>query len=101
MKKKANRNTCTSSKFFLVRTYDILDIIRPIVVAVNVLFCFVLFVCLFACFFVFFCCFQCRRRLATLFPGLFLLLRERTLVTAGHMAPIIWEPKIREGKRSK
>ena len=54
MKKKANRNTCTSSKFFLVRTYDILDIIRPIVVAVNVLFCFVFFVCLFACFFVFF-----------------------------------------------
>ena len=54
MKKKANRNTCTSSKFFLVRTYDILDIIRPIVVAVNVLFCFVLFVCLFACFFFFF-----------------------------------------------
>ena len=53
MKKKANRNTCTSSKFFLVRTYDILDIIRPIVVAVNVLFCFVLFVCLFACFFFF------------------------------------------------
>ena len=52
MKKKANRNTCTSSKFFLVRTYDILDIIRPIVVAVNVLFCFVcLFVCLFFCFF--------------------------------------------------
>ena len=41
MKKKANRNT--SSTFFLVRTYDILDIIRPIVVAVNVLFCFVLF----------------------------------------------------------
>ena len=41
MKKKANRNR--SSKFFLVRTYDILDIIRPIVVAVNVLFCFVLF----------------------------------------------------------
>ena len=37
MKKKANRNR--SSKFFLVRTYDILDIIRPIVVAVNVLFC--------------------------------------------------------------
>ena len=53
MKKKANRNTCTSSKFFLVRTYDILDIIRPIVVAVNVLFCFVLFVCLFACCFFF------------------------------------------------
>ena len=99
MKKKANRNTCTSSKFFLVRKYDILDIIRPIVVAVNVLFCFV---CLFVClFFGFFCCFQCRRRLATLFPGLFLLLRERTLVTAGHMAPIIWEAKIREGKRSK
>ena len=22
-------------------------------------------------------------------------------MTAGHMAPIIWEPKIREGKRSK
>ena len=42
MKKKANRNR--SSTFFLVRTYDILDIIRPIVVAVNVLFCFV---CLF------------------------------------------------------
>ena len=52
MKKKANRNTCTSSKFFLVRTYDILDIIRPIVVAVNVLFC--LFVCLLVFFFVFF-----------------------------------------------
>ena len=42
MKKKANRKR--SSTFFLVRTYDILDIIRPIVVAVNVLFCFV---CLF------------------------------------------------------
>ena len=58
MKKKANRNTCTSSKFFLVRTYDILDIIRPIVVAVNVLFCFVLFVCLLVFFFFFFAVFN-------------------------------------------
>ena len=41
MKKKANRNR--SSKVFFVRTYDILDIIRPIVVAVNVLFCFFFF----------------------------------------------------------
>ena len=39
VKKKAKRNT--SSKFFWVRTYDILDIIRPIVVVV--LFSFLLF----------------------------------------------------------
>ena len=68
MKKKANRNTCTSSKFFLVRTYDILDIIRPIVVAVNVLFCFVLFVCLFACFFVFFLLFSMPSPFSNLVP---------------------------------
>ena len=68
MKKNANRNTCTSSKFFLVRTYDILDIIRPIVVAVNVLFCFVLFVCLFACFFVFFLLFSMPSPFSNLVP---------------------------------
>ena len=68
MKKKANRNTCTSSKFFLVRTYDILDIIRPIVVAVNVLFCFVLFVCLFACFFFFFLLFSMPSPFSNLVP---------------------------------
>ena len=36
----------------------------------------------------------------TLFPGFSLLLRERTLVAAGHMTPRIWEPKIRVGKNS-
>ena len=45
MKKNANRNTCTSSKFFLVRTYDILDIIRPIVIVVVVLLFLVFFCC--------------------------------------------------------
>ena len=66
VKKKANRNR--SSNFFLVRTYDILDIIRPIVVAVNVLFCFVLFVCLFACFFVFFLLFSMPSPFSNLVP---------------------------------
>ena len=30
-----------------------------------------------------------------------LLLRERTLVAACHVAAKIWEPKVREGKKSK
>ena len=33
--------------------------------------------------------------------GSLFLLRERTLVAPGHMAPRILEPKIREGKKSK
>ena len=37
---------------------------------------------------------------STSFPGFSLLLRERTLVAAGHVAPKIWEPKIREGKHT-
>ena len=38
---------------------------------------------------------------ATAFPELSLLLKDRTLVVAGHVAPKIWEPKLREGKKSK
>ena len=42
------------------------------------------------------------KQTTTSFPGFSLLLRERTLqVTAGHVAPKIWEPKIREGKKSR
>ena len=33
--------------------------------------------------------------------GSLFLLQERTLVAPGHVAPRIWEPKIREGKKSK
>ena len=33
----------------------------------------------------------------TSFPRFSLLLRERTLVAAGHVVPKIWEPKIRDG----
>ena len=39
--------------------------------------------------------------MTTLIPGFSLLLWERTLVVAGHVAPKIWEPNIREGKKSK
>ena len=42
-----------------------------------------------------------RCNLTASFPGFFLLLREKTLVAAGHVTPKIWEPKVREGKKSK
>ena len=37
---------------------------------------------------------------STWFPEFSLLLRERALVAAGHVAPKIWEPKIREREKS-
>ena len=42
-----------------------------------------------------------RKVLQPRFQGSFSLLRERTLVAAGHVAPRTWEPKTREGKKSK
>ena len=38
---------------------------------------------------------------ATAFPEFSLLLKHKTLVVAGRLAPKIWEPKLREGKKSK
>ena len=43
----------------------------------------------------------CSRVFPTTFPGFPLLLRERILVAADHVAPKIWEPKTREGRKSK
>ena len=34
------------------------------------------------------------------YPGFSPLLREKTLVAAGHVIPKIWKPKIGEGKKS-
>ena len=39
------------------------------------------------------------QKFPTSFPGFSLLLRERNTVAAGHVAPKMWEPKIREGRR--